>query len=214
MAAAGAGALTVAVYGATGGTGRLLVPRLLAAGHRVRALARTPAKVEGAHANLEVLEGDATDAGAVARAAEGADVLVSCLGGVPRGPLVVSQAFRHILDVAGRQGAKCLFLTTVGVGQTSLFVKVMLSIFVGFRMIADYEKADGMVLAHTGTPWVLVRPNSLTDGPGTAGGARPYPPQGGWKSAVDRQDVARFLCDCVTSKEWDNKAVSLQGGGK
>ena len=189
MAAAGAGALTVAVYGATGGTGRLLVPRLLAAGHRVRALARTPAKVEGAHANLEVLEGDATDAGAVARAAEGADVLVSCLGGVPRGPLVVSQAFRHILDVAGRQGAKCLFLTTVGVGQTSLFVKVMLSIFVGFRMIADYEKADGMVLAHTGTPWVLVRPNSLTDGPGTAGGARPYPPQGGWKSAVDRQDV-------------------------
>ena len=207
------GALTVAVYGATGGTGRRLVPLLLAAGHRVRVLARTPAKVEGA-ANLEILQGDATDAGAVARAAEGADVLVSCLGGVPRGPLVVSQAFQHILDVAGRQGSKCLFMTTVGVGKTSLFIKIVLSIFVGFKMIADYEKADGLVLAHTSTPWVLVRPNSLTDGPGTAGGARPYPPQGGWKSAVDRQDVAQFLCDCVTNKEWDNKAVSLQGGLK
>ncbi len=105
-------------------------------------------------------------------------------------------------------------MTTVGVGKTSLFIKIVLSIFVGFKMIADYEKADGLVLAHTSTPWVLVRPNSLTDGPGTAGGARPYPPQGGWKSAVDRQDVAQFLCDCVTSKEWDNKAVSLQGGSK
>ena len=209
------GALTVAVYGATGGTGRRLVPLLLAAGHRVRVLARTPAKVEGAEgsADLEVLQGDATDAAAVARAAEGADVLVSCLGGKPGGPLVMSRAFQHILDVAGRQGAKCLFLTTVGVGKTSLFVKIMLSLFVGVKMIADYEKADGLVLAHTGSPWVLVRPNHLTDGPG-AGGARPYPPKGGWGSAVDRVDVARFLCDCVTSTEWDNKAVSLKGGSK
>ena len=203
----------MAVYGATGGTGRRLVPLLLAAGHRVRVLARTPSDVAGA-ANLEVLQGDATDAAAVARAAEGADVLVSCLGGKPGGPLVMSRAFQHILDVAGRQGAKCLFLTTVGVGKTSLFVKIMLSLFVGVKMIADYEKADGLVLAHTGSPWVLVRPNSLADGPGTEGGARPYQaPRGTLKQpAVDRQDVARFLADCVTSKEWDNKAVSLQGG--
>ena len=206
------GGLTVAVYGATGGTGRRLLPLLLAAGHRVRALVRTPSKLgglEGAE-GLEVVQGDATDSAAVANVAKGADVLVSCLGGVPRGPLVVSQAFRAILDVAGRQGAKCLFLTTVGVGGTSFIVKVLLSIFVGFKMIADYEKADEMVRQHTASPWVLVRPNSLTDGDG-GGGAAAYPPEGGWRTAVARQDVAQFLCEAVTSSAWDNKAVSLCG---
>ena len=212
------GALTVAVYGATGGTGRRLVPLLLAAGHRVRVLARTPAKVEGAEgsADLEVLQGDATDAAAVARAAEGADVLVSCLGNKPaRYPLIMSRAFRHILDVAGRKGAKCLFLTTAS--WASLLFKIYLAFFVSrhaWPYVSDIQKADEMVLAHTGSPWVLVRPNSLADGPGTEGGARPYQaPRGTLKQpAVDRQDVARFLADCVTSKEWDNKAVSLQGG--
>ena len=209
------GALTVAVYGATGGTGRRLVPLLLAAGHRVRVLARTPSDVAGA-ANLEVLQGDATDAAAVARAAEGADVLVSCLGNKPaRYPLIMSRAFRHILDVAGRKGAKCLFLTTAS--WASLLFKIYLAFFVSrhaWPYVSDIQKADEMVLAHTGSPWVLVRPNSLADGPGTEGGARPYQaPRGTLKQpAVDRQDVARFLADCVTSKEWDNKAVSLQGG--
>ena len=209
------GALTVAVYGATGGTGRRLVPLFLAAGHRVRVLARTPSDVAGA-AKLEVLQGDATDAAAVARAAEGADVLVSCLGNTPeRYPLIMSRAFRHILDVAGRKGAKCLFLTTAA--WASLSLKIFLFFFVSrhaWPYVADIQKADDLVLAHTGSPWVLVRPNSLADGPGTEGGARPYQaPRGTLKQpAVDRQDVARFLADCVTSKEWDNKAVSLQGG--
>merc|ERR1712094_13060 len=67
--------------------------------------------------------------------------------------------------------------------------------------------------AHTGSPCCsCARTLSLMGG--TEGGARPYQaPRGTLKQpAVDRQDVARFLADCVTSKEWDNKAVSLQGG--
>ncbi|KUJ41316.1 NAD(P)-dependent oxidoreductase [Streptomyces albus subsp. albus] len=73
------------VTGATGYIGGRLVPELLRAGHRVRCLARSPAKLRdhpwaGA---VEVVRGDVTDAASVAAALRGVDVayyLVHSLG--------------------------------------------------------------------------------------------------------------------------------------
>ncbi|MGC5171378.1 SDR family oxidoreductase [Microbacterium sp. DT81.1] len=65
------------VLGATGYIGGRLVPRLLAAGYRVRVLARDAARVAAFEwgSRVEVVTGDATDAGAVAEAARDVDVL-------------------------------------------------------------------------------------------------------------------------------------------
>jgi uncharacterized protein YbjT (DUF2867 family) len=65
------------VLGATGYIGGRLVPRLIRAGYRVRVLARDAERV-GAFAwggQVEVVEGDATDQGAVDRAVRDVDVL-------------------------------------------------------------------------------------------------------------------------------------------
>ncbi|MFF8288549.1 SDR family oxidoreductase [Streptomyces sp. NPDC016309] len=73
------------VTGATGYIGGRLVPPLLAAGHRVRCLARTPAKLRDhpwAH-DVETVRGDVTDPASVAGAMRGVDVayyLVHALG--------------------------------------------------------------------------------------------------------------------------------------
>jgi uncharacterized protein YbjT (DUF2867 family) len=65
----------VLVAGATGYVGGRLVPELLEHGHRVRALARRPAKLEGrafaADPALEVVRGDVTDAATLAPALAG-----------------------------------------------------------------------------------------------------------------------------------------------
>ena len=65
------------VLGATGYIGGRLVPRLLAAGYRVRVLARSPERVATFRWGdaVEVVTGDATDADAVAAAADDVDVL-------------------------------------------------------------------------------------------------------------------------------------------
>ncbi|MFJ4877599.1 SDR family oxidoreductase [Streptomyces sp. NPDC088745] len=64
------------VTGASGYIGGRLVPELLAAGHRVRCLARTPAKLRDFpwSDQVEVVQGDVTDPESTGRAMEGTDV--------------------------------------------------------------------------------------------------------------------------------------------
>jgi uncharacterized protein YbjT (DUF2867 family) len=65
------------ILGATGYLGVRLVPELLSAGHDVRVMARTPAKLDDVpwRRDVEVVEGDVADADTVRRALDGQQVL-------------------------------------------------------------------------------------------------------------------------------------------
>jgi uncharacterized protein YbjT (DUF2867 family) len=68
---------TVLVTGATGYIGGRLVPRLLEAGHTVKVLVRTPAKIAGVPwlADVEVVQASLDDGEALRQALDGVDVL-------------------------------------------------------------------------------------------------------------------------------------------
>ncbi|MBV9352778.1 MAG: SDR family oxidoreductase [Mycobacterium sp.] len=65
------------VFGATGYLGTRLVPELLSAGHKVRVMARQPAKLDAVpwRDHAEVVQGDVTDGDEVRRALDGQEVL-------------------------------------------------------------------------------------------------------------------------------------------
>lgn len=69
----------LAVLGATGYIGGRLIPRLLAAGYRVRAIGRSTAKLRGrswsTHPSLELARGDVLDAAGLTTSLEGCSVL-------------------------------------------------------------------------------------------------------------------------------------------
>jgi uncharacterized protein YbjT (DUF2867 family) len=85
MADAQPAPLTCLVTGATGYVGGRLVPELLAAGHRVRVMSRSPERLRDHPwaGDVEIVQADAGDADAVQRACAGVDVvyyLIHALG--------------------------------------------------------------------------------------------------------------------------------------
>ena len=75
---------TVAVLGATGVYGRYLLPRLAAAGHRVRALVRTPASATAAAAcGADVRAADIFDPASLRAGLDGCDVAINLATALP-----------------------------------------------------------------------------------------------------------------------------------
>ncbi|MDK3255133.1 SDR family oxidoreductase [Blastococcus capsensis] len=80
--------LTCLVTGATGYVGGRLVPELLAAGHRVRVMSRSPERLRDHPwaADVDVARADAGDAEAVAQACSGVDVVYYLIHSLGTGP--------------------------------------------------------------------------------------------------------------------------------
>ena len=204
--------MIIAVLGATGPTGKLFAALALEKGHAVVALVRNASKLEANHNKLQVVVGDATDAHAVAKVVNGADVVVSCLGFVPGDAPMMKTAFQNILSAARKQATRprCVLMTTMGVGGTSYHCKLILSLFVaGIGVIADYEEADALVRCNGEVPYVVVRPAHLMDGPSTDKYTTSL--EGFYHIAmqISRADVASFLLRAASSAEFENQAVQL-----
>lgn len=72
--------MQILVFGATGQTGQHFVRLALAAGHTVRAVARTPAKLTVTHDDLEVVQGSITEPLDLDTLLDGVDAVVAMLG--------------------------------------------------------------------------------------------------------------------------------------
>lgn len=93
------------VFGATGYLGGRLIPALLAAGHQVRAVARTPGKLAEVpwRDGVEIVEGNATDPGSVRSAVAGQDVVYYLVHSLNQRDFVdVDRRAAHVLADAAR----------------------------------------------------------------------------------------------------------------
>lgn len=77
------------VFGATGGTGKLLTEQALQAGHQVTVVVRNPMAFTLQHPNLEIIKGDVFQLSTFENALKDIDVVVSCLGIQKREPTTV-----------------------------------------------------------------------------------------------------------------------------
>ena len=77
-----ANGVTVALLGATGMTGGFLLEDLLTSGYQVRALARSPQKLDAMSSRITVVKGDATNPEAIKELLNGSDIIISAIGPV------------------------------------------------------------------------------------------------------------------------------------
>jgi uncharacterized protein YbjT (DUF2867 family) len=122
-------AVHVLVLGATGYVGGRLVPELLAAGHRVRCAARTPAKLDARvwRDQVEVLEADVTVRSDMDRACEGVDAVIYLLRAVDGRPDLVDRERAGAVVVrdaaAGASVDRIVYLGELGDASTSTRVE-------------------------------------------------------------------------------------------
>src|SRR5690349_15459412 len=198
------------VLGATGRTGRLVVEQALDAGHIVTALVRSPEKLAISNPNLRVVAGQATDTSAVARALEGADALISTLGG---GGSVISDSTRAIVQAAHKAGVSRVILLSSFLVERNRFnpvTRFLTGVAMG-AMIKD-KNAGEKALRESNLDWTIVYASSLTDGPG-GGHVAVLAERGRWTLShrIARADVAAWLLRAATSPETSRRTVSITG---
>ncbi|OEZ55437.1 NAD(P)-dependent oxidoreductase [Duganella sp. HH105] len=187
--------MRLAIFGATGATGRHLVEQALQAGHEVRALTRSPQALPLRDPRLQVIAGSLDDEAALRSTLSGADAVISVLG-ARRGDAapVCTDGMRSILPAMQAAGVRRLVaLSAYGAAETrdaSLFIR-----FVRKVIAAKMRDKDGMeaLVRASGADWTLVRPPALTNGkPGGVwrAGATLRP---GWSGRLARADLAAFM---------------------
>ncbi len=191
---------TIAVFGATGRTGRLVVDRALAARHAVRVLARTPSAVEQSGPALSIVRGDVLDDAAVSEVVAGSDAVISVFGQVKgSSPTVQTDGTRTIVAAMAEHGvSRIVSLSGGGLRYdekdrpkvADRLIRVLLRLLAG--RVLDDAKGHLDVLRGSGLDWTVVRAPVLNDRPG-AGSCRVGWVGVGTGTSIPRADLADFL---------------------
>ena len=141
------------VTGGTGTLGRLVVPRLRAAGCQVRILSRRSHKSgEG----IEFMIGDLTTGAGLAGAVDGVGTIVHCAGS-SKGD---EETTRNLVRAASRAGAQHLvYISVVGADRIPVVSGVDRAMFGYFASKRAAEK----VVADSGLPWTTLRATQFYD---------------------------------------------------
>lgn len=189
---------TVLVTGATGNTGRHLVPVLLEAGVRVRALVRRPLTA-GLPAAVDVVAGDLTSPEDVARAAEGANAAFVLWPGFD------ATGADEIVGALAQHVERIVYLSAAELQGDRVGPKA--------GAWADVEAA----IRASGVAWTFLRAggfaaNALGWAPAIRAGepvGLPYP--GAVRSPVHERDIAEVAARCLLDPWHDGQAYEITG---
>jgi putative NADH-flavin reductase len=193
---------SIALFGATGATGLLLVRRLLERGDRVVAYARNPSKLDIVDDHLAVVQGELPNGPAIRDAIAGSDTVISLLGPVGRGTagqLPIAEGLKHIVAAMHEQGVRRLIATSTPSsadehdGFDVRFRLAVRMVKTFFRPAYDDIVASADVVRRSGLDWTLVRIPLLKDKHGGAGVVTGYPGDRKVTMSLSRSDLADFL---------------------
>jgi putative NADH-flavin reductase len=110
---------TFVVFGASGNTGRYFTSLALSEGHRVKVLARNPAKITPSHPELEVQQGAVTDIAAWEHLLVEADYVVCMLGdaALQKKQKVNTAFIRELVPAMRRHGVTRLLYQAGGLSR-------------------------------------------------------------------------------------------------
>ena len=202
--------MKLVVLGATGRTGRLVVEQALAAGHTVVALVRSPEKLTTGNPNLRVLTGEATDTSDLSRALEGADAVISTLGG--KGSVIEDSSQAIVVAARAAGVSRVVVLSSWVVEQDRMDAVSRMLTGIAMGPVIKDKNAGEQILRRSDLEWTIVYPSFLTDGP--ANGSVAVVPQGAKRrmsERISRADVAAWLVQAAASVQQIRRSIGITG---
>lgn len=207
--------MKLAVFGATGLTGGLVLSQALEQGHKVTALVRDPSRVSLGHPQLTVLGGSPTVSDDVERCVRGTDAVIHCLGiggkGDGRPTTLVSDSVKVVLAAMAKHGVpRIACMSNVGAGGSGTWFanRVVIPLFLRWLLpiIEDKDRMEAALRASS-VEWVSVRLPNIVEGPEKP--LRVSKDGRGIGLSITAASTARFLLQQVTSSEWVRSAPSI-----
>jgi putative NADH-flavin reductase len=203
--------MKLALFGATGRTGKEVLLQSLVKGYEVKVLARNKGALDLKDAKLQVIEGDALDAAAVNTVVEGSDVVMVALGARTKAEAQVhSIATQHIVNAMKQYGVKrVIVVSSAGIFGAKdggfFFGSIIRPLFL--KKIFDDKLKQLQVLEKSDLDWILVRPSQLIDGQKTGKYHITEDKPAGKRIA--RADVADFMLGQLNGSKYLGKMPIL-----
>ena len=202
--------MKVIVFGATGKTGLHVCRQAVEQGHQVTAFTRSASKIDGLAPDLQVAQGDVTDADSVAASVAGQDAAIVALGSNGlRDKTTLSVGTRNVVDgMMKHEVGRLVVLSAAGVGeswgQIPWLARIMFRTMLR-NIYADHVAQEKLVRGSS-LDWTIVRAAILKDGPATNDYTASNTARVGH---INRADLARFLVQQVDDVAYSRQAISV-----
>ena len=207
--------MKLALFGATGFTGRVVLEEALARDHDVVALVRDPSTLGIRHDRLTIVRGNALDPQDVDACLADVDAVVHCLGvggkGDGRPTTLVSDSVAVVLKAMQTHDVRRIVcMSNVGAGGSGpwLVNRVIVPMFVRWLvpLVEDKDRMEAL-LRTSSAEWISVRLPGIEPGP-----AKPIKTSDdgkGLSMSITAGSVAAFMLDAVDSDAFVRRTPSV-----
>jgi len=209
--------LKLAIFGATGPTGKDVVAKALEAGDEVVAYVRNPSKLGITNERLTIVQGELPDKAQIERAISGADAVVSTLG--PRGgskdkPL--TRGMQNIVAAMDKLGVRRIVITsTLSVkdqkDKADLRARALVFL-VKLAMRPAFDEIVGVAetLRASDLDWTILRMTMLNNKDKSGKVRAGYLGRGEVAASfVARAAIAAFILQCLHDRKYVREAPAI-----
>lgn len=206
---------TIAIFGASGQTGKQLTEQALKQGYQVKALVRNPAKLVERDPNLQVIQGDLTDPAKVEETVRGTDAVLSVIGAAKGSPSDIKVVATRNIDAAMKKtGVKRVIrLSSAPFSETepgdALSLGQRLMATMAKTMMASAvtdERQSAALTRQSGLDWTLVRAMGPLNSKPATGRYQAGRMGVEVKGRITRADLARFMLDELKNGQFVRQA--------
>ena len=196
--------MKIAVFGSTGGNGRLILAEGIRRGHEVTAFARQASALAGVSGLAAILEGNATDQAKVLKAVADQEAVIMTV--------TASEAIARVITGAMQSlGVRRLVATSAyGLVATKPYVLAPIVRRIFARTYAGQLAADRVIQA-TDLDWTILRATRLTNRPSSHSSrmSSELYDRGPW--SIARASFSDALLDLAESRLYIGQIVNITG---